>query len=59
MLNETQLDVKNLCSRKLWEILLIDKQQPLSGSQRTLVEQELITRQHYIRELKSLRINLH
>lgn len=59
MQQEPRIDVKNLCSRKLWEILLAKQNQQLSYQQRTHVEQELITRQHYLQELANLARQVH
>ena len=55
MENSTNIDVKNLCSRKLFELLSIRADRPLSLQQQYYVEQELLSRRHYIRELDQLR----
>ena len=49
-----QLDVKNLCSRKLMELLTTHSYQPqqLTASERNSVLQELLTRRHYLVELE-------
>lgn len=48
----TEINVKNLCSRKLWEIL--KNAEWNNSSQRFAIEQELSGRRHYLEELKSL-----
>ncbi len=52
-----RIDVKNLCSRKLWELLKNAEWQ--SHRERFAIEQELFGRQHYIDELKSLSLAEH
>ena len=47
-----ELDVKNLCSRKLWEMLKLAEWQNLK--QKQAIEGELNSRQHYLDELASL-----
>jgi hypothetical protein len=59
MQTDRNIDVTNLCSRKLWEILTVDQLQTLSYQQKHQIEQELITRQHYLQELAKLRQQLH
>lgn len=54
MQQEPLIDVKNLCSRKLWEILKIGHQQKSSRFQQARIEKELLTRQHYLQEISSL-----
>lgn len=49
------LDVKNLCSRKLFELLSIEEELGLSRQQLQSVEAELLQRQHYLQELGKLR----
>ncbi|MEH6558558.1 MAG: hypothetical protein V7459_09410 [Oceanicoccus sp.] len=49
---ENSLDVKNLCSRKLWEILALSEHQADNYPQRLQITQELVTRKHYLREIK-------
>jgi hypothetical protein len=49
----TELNVKNLCSRKLWE--LIRDEGNNSSLQKNNCEQELLVRNHYISELQQLR----
>lgn len=48
------LDVKNLCSRKLFEILSSGGAR-LSGQQRHTVERELVARRHYLQEIQRMR----
>lgn len=48
-----RIDLDNLCSRKLWEILTIN--QRLDRLEQESIEQELLTRRHYIPELKNWR----
>ena len=50
----TEINVKNLCSRKLWEIL--KNAEWHNSSQRFAIEQELSGRRHYLEELKSLSV---
>lgn len=45
------IDVKNLCSRKLWELLAIECPKQLDKQAKTHIEQELVARQHYVKEL--------
>lgn len=54
-MNHHQFDVKNLCSRKLWELLL--EQHRSSCQQVQLLEQELLQRRHYVNELLALKRN--
>lgn len=56
---ESTIDVKNLCSRKLWEILIVEQNQSLSCNQRSQIEQELIIRRHYLQELAKLGRQIH
>ena len=51
----TAIDVKNLCSRKLFELLSVEEEGALSQQQQQSVEQELILRQHYQAALRKLR----
>jgi hypothetical protein len=51
------IDVKNLCSRKLWEILVFNNNEPLSAQQKHNIETELEQRQHYLTELTHRRRN--
>ena len=53
------IDVKNLCSRKLWELLAIECPQQLNTQVKTHIEQELLTRRHYLKELKKWRRQAH
>jgi hypothetical protein len=54
MMNKQNNDVnvKNLCSRKLWELLKNAEWQ--NSSERFAIESELSGRRHYIRELEQL-----
>ena len=55
----SSIDIKNLCSRKLWELLSIeDSQHPLSPFEKTNIELELLQRGHYREELLSWRQGL-
>lgn len=49
------IDVKNLCSRKLFEMLSIEEELGLTRQQMKSVEAELVARQHYLTELGRLR----
>ena len=49
------IDVKNLCSRKLFEMLSIEDELRLNLQQLKSVEAELLQRQHYLLELGKLR----
>ncbi len=46
------IDVKNLCSRKLWELL---NEQQCGITARNACERELLERRHYLPELQQLR----
>lgn len=48
---QTMIDVKNLCSRKLWE--LAAKQQ-VADTELAAITDELQLRRHYLVELESL-----
>ncbi|GAB3375757.1 hypothetical protein NCG89_03760 [Spongiibacter taiwanensis] len=48
----SEINVKNLCSRKLWELLKNAEWQ--NNAERFAIEQELSGRRHYLRELKQL-----
>ena len=50
----TEINVKNLCSRKLWELLKNAEWQ--TTSERFAIEQELSGRRHYLEELRSLSV---
>lgn len=50
-------ELQNLCSRKLFELLAEESALSLSRQQLQTIEQELLTRQHYLHELKNLRRN--
>ncbi len=54
---DNKIDINNLCSRKLWEILTIN--QRLNRLEQQIIEQELVTRQHYIPELSTWRQQAH
>ena len=54
----TDLNVKNLCSRKLWE-LLSSPYNRLPVHQKSACEQELIARNHYLTELQKLQGRYH
>lgn len=51
---EPLIDVKNLCSRKLWEILKVQDPSEISMIEQLRIQQELISRQHYVQELSTL-----
>ena len=57
--NTESIDVKNLCSRKLWELLAIECPKQINKQAKTHIEQELLTRQHYLKELNSRRQQTH
>ena len=57
MNTEQHIDINNLCSRKLWEILTLNL--PAHHQQKNHIEQELITRSHYTNELESWRQQSH
>ena len=46
---QTEINVKNLCSRKLWELLK-------NAEWQTAIEQELSGRRHYLEELQTLSV---
>ncbi|MFT6592220.1 MAG: hypothetical protein ACJAU3_000273 [Zhongshania sp.] len=46
------VNVKNLCSRKLWELLKNAEWQ--SNTERFAIESELSDRRHYVKELEQL-----
>ncbi|WP_159267630.1 hypothetical protein [Zhongshania aliphaticivorans] len=46
------MNVKNLCSRKLWELLKNAEWQ--SNTERFAIETELSDRRHYVEELEQL-----
>lgn len=48
---EATLDVKNLCSRKLWELVSSDD---LDADEMRSVASELQLRRHYLHELENL-----
>lgn len=54
---DNTLDVSNLSSRKLWELLTMDVEQLLSPQQKYYVEQELRVRKHYLCELQTRQTN--
>lgn len=47
-------DVKNLSSRKLWELLSSDDCLELNYQQQLLATRELLLRRHYLEQLKTL-----
>ncbi|MFT7405633.1 MAG: hypothetical protein ACI955_002706 [Zhongshania sp.] len=49
---QTNVNVKNLCSRKLWELLKNAEWQ--SNTERFAIESELSDRRHYVKELEQL-----
>ena len=51
---QTEINVKNLCSRKLWELLKNAEWQ--TASERFAIEQELSGRRHYLEELQTLSV---
>lgn len=57
MNTEQQIDINNLCSRKLWEILTLKP--PIYQEQKSHIEEELITRRHYTNELENWRQQAH
>lgn len=48
------IDVSNLCSRKLWE-LLKHNHSTSEQTQRFILESELLKRSHYVSEIQQLR----
>ena len=53
------VNVKNLCSRKLWEILISNGEEILSDRQKHRIENELVERRHYLTELQLRRTQVH
>ncbi len=53
------LDVKNLCSRKLLELLSAHSDAPLTTQQQNSVQQELLNRRHYLQELEKILLSKH
>ena len=51
MKSEAALDVKNLCSRKLWELASSDE---IDAEAMRSIASELQQRRHYLQELESL-----
>jgi hypothetical protein len=49
---QINVNVKNLCSRKLWELLKNAEWQ--SNTERFAIESELSDRRHYVKELEQL-----
>lgn len=49
------IDVKNLCSRKLWELLNLRSSDRPNWHDCLLIEKELLAREHYLQELNQLR----
>ncbi len=55
MVNKKNLfDVKNLSSRKLWELLSTDDCLALNYQQQLLAIRELLLRRHYLEQLEAL-----
>ena len=53
--NHSTMNVNNLCSSKLWELLSRTSRSDISPLDRLRVERELIKRRHYLEELSRLR----
>ena len=51
MKSEATLDVKNLCSRKLWELASSDE---IDADAMRSIASELQQRRHYLQELENL-----
>jgi hypothetical protein len=51
---QTLFDVKNLSSRKLWELLSTDDCLDLSYQQKQRATHELLLRRHYLEQLETL-----
>ena len=51
---QTPFDVKNLSSRKLWELLSTDDCVDLNYQQQQLATHELLLRRHYLEQLETL-----
>jgi len=51
MKTETTLDVKNLCSRKLWELA---SSETIDAEEMRSIASELQLRRHYLHELENL-----
>lgn len=51
MKNETSLDVKNLCSRKLWELV---SSHTIDAEEMRSIASELQLRRHYLNQLENL-----
>jgi hypothetical protein len=56
-MTENKIDINNLCSSKLLEILIINHR--LDQLEKQSIEQELLTRRHYIPELTNWRQQAH
>jgi|GEM_PF-5129230 len=56
---ENSLDVKSYCSRKLWEILTLEKSNPHTYQQQINITEELIARKHYLVQLEHYMPKLH
>lgn len=54
-MNTHTIDIKNLCSRKLWELLVENQQSAQKSIDNQILEQELLSRRHYLNELQKLR----
>lgn len=59
MRTENTIDVKNLCSSKLLELLRVERPQYLTREHKALVAQELQMRQHYLAELEAWKQQRH
>ncbi len=54
MNRKNPFDVKNLSSRKLWELLSTDDCLGLNYQQQQLATHELLLRRHYLEQLETL-----
>ncbi len=59
MRTENTIDVKNLCSSKLLELLRVELPEHLAREHKALVAKELQMRQHYLPELEAWRQQRH
>jgi hypothetical protein len=48
------INVKNLCSRKLWELLAVEVQSPLNTQQKLDIRNELLDRKYNLQDLNTL-----
>ncbi len=51
MKNSSKIDIDNLCSRKIWELLANNNITTISHNEKKVLEQTLISRNHYLNEL--------